>query len=96
MPRCWRCVAVAVVLMMGLCLVSCTKVNRSNFEKVQEGMTLADVVEILGAPTDQSEIDLGFVAGAAAKWEDEKTGRKISVQFLNGKVQFKQFEDMEY
>jgi len=83
------------MLMMCLFLISCNKVNRANFERIQEGMSMAEVVEILGEPDDASQIDLSFVAGAAAKWEDEKTGRKISVQFLNGKVKFKQFEDME-
>jgi hypothetical protein len=96
MPTVRRCLAGAAVLVICLCYISCTKVNRSNFEKIQEGMSLAEVIEILGEPADRSEIDLSFVTGAAAQWEDEKTGRKISVQFLNGKVRFKQYEDREY
>lgn len=88
-----RCGLTAVAILICLFMISCTKVNNANFEKVQEGMSIEEVVGILGEPTNNSEIDLSFVSGAAAKWVDEKTGRTIKVQFLNGKVKFKQFED---
>ena len=89
------CRLLIAAVLICLFFISCTKVNRANFEKIQEGMTMAEVVAILGEPADSSEIDLSIVTGGAAKWEDEKTGRKISVQLLNGKVKFKQFQDAE-
>lgn len=87
------CLLGLMVLMMAA-LIACTKVSRANFEKIEEGMPMDAVVQILGEPTDASEIDLKFVSGGAARWEDEKAGRAITVQFLNGKVKFKQFEDL--
>jgi hypothetical protein len=89
-----RCCLLGAAVLICLLLISCTKVNRTNFEKIQDGMTMEEVIGILGEPADASKIDLSIVTGSAAKWEDEKTGRKISVQFLNGKVKFKQFDDV--
>jgi len=89
-----RCFLLGAAVLSCLYLISCTKVNNANFEKIQEGMTVEEVIAILGEPTDASKIDLSIVTGSAATWEDEKTGRKISVQFLNGKVKFKQFKDV--
>lgn len=88
-----RCCILGAAMLICLFLISCTKVNHANFEKIQEEMTVEEVIGILGEPTDDTKIDLNIVTGSAAKWEDEKTGRKISVQFLNGKVKFKQFQD---
>lgn len=81
------------VLLFCLVVAACSKVNQANFDKIQEGMTVEEVTAILGEPAETSQIDLKIVRGGAAQWKDEKTGRKISVQFLNGKVKFKQFED---
>lgn len=81
------------VLLFCFLMAACSKVNQANFDKIQEGMTVEEVTGILGDPTETSQIDLKVVMGGAAQWKDEKTGRKISVQFLNGKVKFKQFED---
>lgn len=82
----------AAALLFCLFGAACSKVNQANFDKVQEGMSVEEVTAILGEPTETSQIDLKIVTGGAAEWEDEKTGRKISVQFLNGKIKFKQFE----
>ncbi|GBC63074.1 hypothetical protein DENIS_4063 [Desulfonema ishimotonii] len=82
----------AVSVLLCISLISCAKVTRSNFDKIQEGMTLEEVIGILGEPADSSSVDLKIVTGTAAKWVDEKTGNEISVQFVNGKVKFKQFE----
>lgn len=83
----------AAALLFCLTAAACSRVDQGNFDKIQEGMSVEEVTGILGEPTETSQIDLKIVTGGAAHWKDEKTGRKISVQFLNGKVKFKQFED---
>ena len=41
-----------IVLLLFVILTSCTNVTKINFDKIQNGMTLEQVKEILGEPSD--------------------------------------------
>ncbi len=80
--------ALAVV---ALCLLACagSKINKENFDKIQTGMTQAEVQAILGEPTESESVDVTVFSGTASKWKYEDT--TITIQFVNGKVVAKQF-----
>jgi hypothetical protein len=71
--------------------VSCgSKLTEANFDKIEDGMTRKEVVDILGEPTDSGSVGFGGLSGGMAKWEDDD-GTVITIQFVNGKVVAKQF-----
>lgn len=71
-------------------LMACSSpINQSNFDKIQTGMTLDEVQSILGKPQESSNASFGTISGGAATWKHDEA--VISVQFVNNKVQFKQF-----
>ena len=41
-----------IIFLMGI-LTSCSNVTKDNFDKIQNGMTLEQVIEILGEPSDK-------------------------------------------
>lgn len=82
--------AVVVVVVICMSLVSCgsLKISQENFDKVQTGMSLAQVTAILGPPTESSSVDVAVFSGTVSKW---KAGDlTITIQFVNGKVVAKQ------
>jgi outer membrane protein assembly factor BamE (lipoprotein component of BamABCDE complex) len=83
---------IGVVVLLGLCalcLVACgSRINQDNFEKVQTGMTLAQVKVILGDPTESSSVDVAVFSGTVSKWKAGDV--TITIQFVNGKVVAKQ------
>ena len=82
----------AVVLVMVICmsLVSCSgsQISQENFEKIQTGMSLAQVTAILGPPTESSSVDVAVFSGTVSKWKAGDV--TITIQFVNGKVVAKQ------
>jgi outer membrane protein assembly factor BamE (lipoprotein component of BamABCDE complex) len=82
----------AVVLIMVICmsLMSCSglKISQENFEKIQTGMSLAQVTAILGPPTESSSVDVAVFSGTVSKWKAGDV--TITIQFVNGKVVAKQ------
>jgi outer membrane protein assembly factor BamE (lipoprotein component of BamABCDE complex) len=82
----------AVVLVMAICmsLVSCIglPISQENFEKIQTGMSLAQVQAILGPPTESSSVDVAVFSGTVSKWKALDV--TITIQFVNGKVVAKQ------
>lgn len=69
-------------------LVACgSKINESNYQKIQEGMTMEQVQTILGEPTKTASVGVGSLSGTTANWIYDKL--TISIQFLNNKVQLK-------
>lgn len=82
--------AVVLVLVICMSLVSCagSKITPENFEKIQTGMPLAQVTEILGPPTESSSVDVAVFSGTVSKWKAENI--TITIQFVNGKVVAKQ------
>lgn len=76
-------VAVAMFVVAG-----CHAVNKSNYDKIQNGMTVAEVEGILGKGTEQSSVAgaIGNVGGSAKTIKWEKDGKAITVTFVNDKV----------
>ena len=84
-----RAVALGMVICMSLVSCSGSKISQENFEKIQTGMPLAQVLAILGEPTESSSVDVAVFSGTVSKW---KTGDiTLTIQFVNGKVVAKQF-----
>jgi hypothetical protein len=84
----YRVLAAALLV---LALAGCgSKINEENFSRIENGMTDQQVFEILGKPTETSSVEALGLSGSAAVWKDEDA--RISVQFVNGKVRFKQFD----
>lgn len=82
----WKQVAATMMCIM---LISCSRVNQSNFDKITPSMSMQDVTAILGEPSTSESITIGGVSGTSAVW---KQGRnQIVIQFLNGTVFFKTF-----
>ena len=73
-----------------LALAACSKITQENFNKVQDGMTEAEVQAILGAPATSSEVDILGVSGTASTWRANDA--EITIRFLNGKVALKSFD----
>jgi hypothetical protein len=80
--------------LLGLCLAAalwgCSPINRENFDKIRNDMTMAQVTAILGEPTESSSVGLGPLSGTNAVWKD-KHGT-ITIQFVNDKVKLKSFD----
>ena len=84
-----RAVVLGIVICMSLVSCSSLKISQDNFEKIQTGMSLAQVTAILGEPTESSSVDLAVFSGTVSKWR--AGGITITIQFVNGKVVAKQF-----
>ena len=88
MPKLWTGV---LCLVITLSLISCggPQLTQENFDKVQTGMTLAQVQAILGEPTESSSVDVAVFSGTVSKWRQGDV--TVTIQFVNGKVVAKQF-----
>jgi len=87
---------------LALVLAGCkSKVTKANFDKIQEGMTLKEVENILGEGKQQGDgsgvaaqfgVNLSAPAGGGNAqgfvWEDDG-GKRITVFFVNGTVKTK-------
>lgn len=82
--------AVALVMVICMSLMSCSslKISPENFEKIQTGMSMAQVTAILGPPTESSSVDVAVFSGTVSKWKAGDV--TITIQFVNGKVVAKQ------
>ncbi len=78
--------ASALALLLGACG---SPVNQENFDRIRTGMTQQEVEAILGSPKESSSASFGGLSGGAASWQSKDA--TITVQFVNGEVQFKQF-----
>lgn len=77
-----------LLMIAAIALVACGKINRDNFDKINDGMSKQEVIQLLGEPTESSSASLLGISGGNAVWRDGKT--EISVQFFNNKVVGKQ------
>jgi hypothetical protein len=86
--------ALIASLLVSVFVIGCaSKINQDNFDQVQPGMTMKEVIAIVGQPTESSSINVGGLSGTAATWKHR--GATIAIQFLNDKVQAKQFSRAE-
>jgi len=82
--------ALTLPIIMALLLSACgSKISQENFNKIKDGMAEADVVNILGEPTESSSMGVAGLSGSSATWKYDKT--TITIQFVNGKVALKNF-----
>lgn len=66
----------------------CSKVTRANYDKVETEMTMKEVTDILGNPTEKTSAgaQLGPLGGTKTSCEWKSGGKTISVEFVNDKV----------
>ncbi len=82
-------ILLALVLASEL-LVSCeSKITQANFDRIETGMPRAEVIALLGEPTEASSINFAGLSGTSAKWIKGDT--VITIQFFNEKVRLKKF-----
>ncbi|MBE9608081.1 outer membrane protein assembly factor BamE domain-containing protein [Chitinilyticum piscinae] len=67
-----------------LLLAACSKITAENYQKVKSGMSRAEVVAILGEPTQSDAGSLLGIEAESASWQNGKLA--ISGQFVNGKL----------
>ena len=82
-------VFVVVAGMMAAMLAGCggSKVSKSNYDKISNDMTLAEVEKILGKGKQQTGGGIGPLSAKVVQWADgDKT---ITVTFMNDKVTMK-------
>lgn len=79
-----------IFMVLGFTLVACSKkVTQSNFEKIQTGMSMKEVVGILGEPSSSESFNFAGFAVTSASWKDKKA--VINIQFFNDKVKIKSY-----
>jgi hypothetical protein len=83
--------SIIILVTFMFCLFSCTsKVNKENYEKISNGMTVSQVEAILGKGESQasSNVDLGDYGGNISSevitWQDGMD--IITITFSNGQV----------
>ncbi len=90
--NCLRFVAIGLVAAF---VAACgSKIKQSNFDKIENDMTREDVIDILGEPTDSSNVGIAGFSGGMASWSDDD-GNTITIQFVNGRVKGKQFSSTD-
>jgi hypothetical protein len=81
--------AFAVLAVSGVLLIGCeSNITAENFDRIQTGMTRAEIVAILGEPDETAGFGFGELSGEAATWSEGDNF--ITVQFVNNKVFAKQ------
>jgi hypothetical protein len=80
----------AAFWLLALLLAACSRVTADNFEKIEDGMSEAQVRALLGNPTESSSVTVLGVSGSASRWSGRDA--EIVVRFINGKVALKTFE----
>lgn len=82
-------ISILILSVFSLAACSDSRLTQANFDKIRTGMTQAEVVAILGEPTESSSVGLAVFSGAMSTWKTANV--TISIQFANGKVVAKQF-----
>jgi len=82
-------VMIALFLMLFFLAACGSKVNESNYAKIEIDITEEQVKSLLGVPSESSSINVGGLSGTSSKWVSKEG--TINVQFLNGKVKAKAF-----
>jgi len=74
-------------------LIACSRVTEENYDRIENGMEEAAVINILGEPAESSSMGIGSLTGKSSVWDDGKA--RISIQFFNDKVKLKKFGTSE-
>ncbi|MCP4273511.1 MAG: hypothetical protein GY781_16405 [Gammaproteobacteria bacterium] len=79
------------IIIFAITMQACgSKIKQDNYLKVTNGMTIEEVTDILGEPTNSSAGDFAGISGTASIWKTESV--EISIHFINGKVISRQLE----
>ncbi|WP_410500175.1 DUF3862 domain-containing protein [Chitinibacter sp. S2-10] len=70
--------------LLAFALIACSKITAENYQKIETGMSRAQVVEILGEPTQTQTSNLVGIASEQAVWESGKV--KITATLVNDTV----------
>lgn len=82
--------ALAFILSLAMVQLGCdSRISRKSFQKIETGMTEAEVEKILGEPTQAASLSVAGFSGTTSTWKGE--AGTIAVQFMNGKVAMKTF-----
>ncbi|MGQ0546236.1 MAG: outer membrane protein assembly factor BamE domain-containing protein [Betaproteobacteria bacterium] len=73
-----------------LAIAACSKVTQENFARIEEGMSEAQVIAILGSPSESNSVYVLGVSGTASRWSSREA--VITMRFVNGKVAVKSFD----
>ena len=74
-------------IVFALTLAACGKVTPENFDLIKDGMSEAEVVAILGKPSETSAVAVLGVTGTSSTWIGSEY--RIKLQFVNGKVRYR-------
>lgn len=81
---------VAVAALVVGWLVGCgSRVDQAHFDRIENGMEQARVLDVLGEPTSSSSVAIGSFSGTSSVWKSRDA--TITITFVNGKVAFKTF-----
>jgi hypothetical protein len=83
--------ALAAVLLLGL--AACSRVTADNYDRLQTGMTRAEVHALLGAPDKVSGGGIGRMTLMTEHWDGRK--HAISVTYAGEKLAIKSIESRQ-
>lgn len=75
---------IAAAMLLALALAACNNVTPENYARIKDGMTEAEVIAILGKPTETSSLSVLGMTGTSSTWAGG--GHSIMIQFVDGKV----------
>ncbi len=73
-----------LMLAMLVLLAACSKITAENYSKVNSGMSRAEVVALIGEPTQTESGSVLGIKGETATWHEGKI--TINAQFVNEKL----------
>ena len=73
-----------LILAVFVLLAACSKITAENYSKVSTGMSRAEVVALIGEPTQTESGSVLGIKGETATWQDGKI--TINAQFVNEKL----------
>jgi len=80
----------ALAIAAALLVAACSKVTQENYARVEEGMSEAQVIAILGSPDESKSVNVLGVSGTVSRWTSREA--VITVRFVNGSVALKSFD----
>lgn len=84
--------SIVVACLLCLMLAACgSSVSQENYEKVRNDMTVEEVNDILGKPTEVASFGLGGFSATTAKWAGKT--HTITVTYANDKVKMKTYSE---
>jgi hypothetical protein len=86
-------VTLLFLLLFSACDISNTRVTKENYDKISQGMTSEQVVEIMGKADSVSESEASGL-GKMEMWHYQLGNKAIDVFILDGKVESKNWTEI--